>query len=455
LKLLIYQVVGKFSDYSKVRYEVDGEFYDGFLSSTAIYSHYGGDGEIVYICPQSLVEYVQDFNLLGDLELMRNVFREKLSNYVSDGNFDVLIVDSIGLYRVQDREVYFDSSPGNIALQIFFDMVSRLRKFDGYLNELTIVVDTSTGHNLYIPPLLEALRGIIIREKLSNALKSRMKFLQAVSEPYRRDVNRLRVFISEHDSKAFFDLPKAYCKLHTYIAEEIEELKRGISEKYRGIENKLRDLLSNLRIAFNAIKFNTPLALYTKQLVDLNINAENLEEELIAIYKNLLKPKVEGNRVKTVILQGKDLFNLFYSLALYKWISCEFKDVSEEPTIDEIESRFEKLYKKLNLSLNWMFLDRDLKEIKEGACKIPQNGWKTIKEIKASPSYQPKDFETLKVKEVAKQSNPKRNFFAHSGLSEDVTMIKVNGKIRVKYREDRLREIKEWLKTPGESNSSP
>jgi len=446
LKLLIYQVVGIFSGYSKVKYEINGKTYEEFFSSAAIYSHYGGDGEIVYVYPQSLTE---DVNLLGNLESMKEAFQEKLSNYVFKKNFDVLIVNSIGLYKVQNKEVYFSTSPGNIALQIFFDMISRIKKFNQNLNELMIVADMSTGHNLYIPPLLEALRGIIIREKLSNALKSRIKFKQAISEPYRKGITQLKVFLSEHDSKAFFDLPKADYRLHMYIDGEAE-LKREISEKHRTTENKLKDLLNSLKVAFNAIKFNTPLVLYTKQLMNFDINVENLEEELIEIYKNLLIPKVEGNEVKTVALKEKELFNLFYSLALYKWISNEFKDVSEGPTIEELRNKLEKLYEELNLSLNKTFLDRDLKEIESLEDSISSKEWKTIKEIKTIRSYLPKNLETQGTKE-ARWSNPKRNFFAHSGFEENLTMvIKDNGRIRVKYKEDRLREVEEWLKTPEE-----
>ncbi|MGQ9514725.1 MAG: hypothetical protein ACUVTL_06720 [Thermoproteota archaeon] len=154
MKVLIYQVVGKLNGYSRVEYEVDGKSYGEFFSSAAIRSHYGGNGEIICICPQSLIEQIGDAELTEGIESMKERFKERISEYVDGKTFDVLVVNSIGYYNIKEEKVYFDSTPGNIALQIFFDMISRLRKLNRDSEELTIIVDTSTGYYLYIPPLL-------------------------------------------------------------------------------------------------------------------------------------------------------------------------------------------------------------------------------------------------------------------------------------------------------------
>lgn len=444
MKVLIYQVVGKPNDYSRVEYEVEGKTYEKYFSSVAIHSHYGGDGKIIYVCPQSLIEKIGcDIELIKNMESMKKLFKKKISEYVDGKAFDVLVVNSVGYYNIQNEKIYFDSTPGNISLQIFFDMISRLRKLNRDSEELTLIVDTSTGYNLYIPPLLESLKGVIIKDKLSNALKSKIKFKQAVSEPFRQNITtRLKVFINEYDPKAFFELPMIEHRLHTYM-EDGEELKKEIYEQNKDLQKELDEVLCNLKIAFNAIKFNTPLALYTKKLINLSMNVEDLEDKLIEIYGNLLMPKVEEKVVKTIKLKEKDLFNLFYSLALYKWISREFKDEVEEPTTYKLREKFKEIYQKIRLPLNERFLDRDLGEIERLGNSITTE-WRTMGEIKRKQKCLNEN------SEAKKQGDQKRNFFAHSGLEENVTMLmKKDGKIiKVKYREDQLHEVRKWLKKP-------
>ncbi len=49
-----------------------------------------------------------------------------------------------------------------------------------------------------------------------------------------------------------------------------------------------------------------------------------------------------------------------------------------------------------------------------------------------------------------KEGDVKRNFFAHSGLESTLCKVyKRNDKIIIKYDEDRIEEIKEWLRDPS------
>jgi len=90
-------------------------------------------------------------------------------------------------------------------LQIYLDMLRRLREKSVKI----LIVDISTGHNIYVSSVLEALRAMIVRDKLLNGLRPTIKCQYAVSEPIirGRSKDKYRIFLNEYDSKAFFDLP--------------------------------------------------------------------------------------------------------------------------------------------------------------------------------------------------------------------------------------------------------
>jgi CRISPR-associated protein Csx1 len=451
---IIYQVLGKLSGYERVSYTLNNSTYNTFLSSIAIYKYYienKYNASIVYICPYSLIESTKGFSDLKDitnLNLIENKFIESLNKLTDGIKFDILVVNSIGKYKINNKEIDFNSTPGNISLQIFFDIINRIDNIRIDNNNVDIIADISTGHNLYISPLLDALRAVLVRDKLKNGLKTYVNAKYAISEPILRNVKKenYKIFMNEYDVKAFFELPikkiQNANKIDYYIKTDDKELKKGIVIKTKDISLKISMLLNNLILSFNAIKYNTPLVFYTN-LINLEMDEKSIENELMALFSDFLKLKFQDSVLFTYELYSKNIFNLFYSLALYNWIKRKMKFINKA-TIKEMESIFiDDLYKELGLLLNARFLKRELKSIEIKKDKI-QSNWVKLTEIFKDEEYIESN------KEIEKYgSDEKRNFFAHSGLLKNIVLVKKEDEeIEFKYDDKSLNYVRKWLLKP-------
>jgi len=459
--LYIYNVLGNFTRYEKVSYIVDEhEEKDVYLSSDALFSYYvkeGFDVKVFYIYPCSMVE---DKSLLYDFNenKIKEILKDKISSYSKYKNFDAIIVNSIGRYRIEDVEFEFESAPNNIQLQLFFEMLKHERNID---DELMIIADISTGYNLYVSTLLEALRAIIVKRKLQ---KRGIKAKYAVSEPIMRNLKKdaYRIYLCEYDVKAFFESPiksrriDDLCKLEYYIKvpeklkkkiEVDENLKREISEESKYLSENLKNFLNIFTLAFNSIKYNTPLAFYTRKnnnqkMIDLDFKVESLENGLIEFFtekfEGIIKPKINGNKIFTYTVKDKELINIFYSMAIYTFIKNSLKDKVEEdePNIYDILKVFRSLYKELNLSLNYRFLKRDVNGIKAHKEDIP-NYW----------------IEYSKVIGEKKSGEIVRDFFAHSGFESTMVEVKRDGEdIKIRYINNKLNDVENWIKKAPEKS---
>ncbi|MBS7288732.1 MAG: hypothetical protein KIH01_08345, partial [Candidatus Freyarchaeota archaeon] len=318
-----------------------------------------------------------------------------------------------------------------------------------------LVADISTGHNIYIASMLEALRAIIVYDKLGNGVTGgKVDAAYAVSEPVASGgVQSRRIFINEYDVKAFFALPIKPQNLDTltkleYYVECDGDNKKRISRETEDTRRKLKDLLDNLAVAFNSIRYNVPLAFYHTGLIRLDLKAVEVEEELVAFLKKLeeIKPVSESKQNEYVVtvtnLKWKDLFNLFYSIALFKWISNEMGGLggNKLASVTELKKKFTQIYNMLGLSLNSRFLERDLNEIENKKNEIQDGEWTPLKDLFRGEGGE---------KGPPRTSDPKRNFFAHSGLERTVVEVKKCGEeICLRYNEQKLGEIRSWLLEP-------
>jgi CRISPR-associated protein Csx1 len=451
MKVLIYQVLGRLDGYSNVSYEIDGFIKSDLkLSSEALYSFYGEKGykaRIIYVCPNSLYNGPDIPRCLTNLVSLAELFRDKIriSGTSVYKDFDILPINAIGSYRIDQEKVSFKNTPGNVAVQIFLDMVERAKKND---EKTMVVADISTGHNIYVASLLEALRAIVVYDKLRNGVtEKKINAAYAISEPVIGSNGEShyvrRIFINEYDVKAFFALPikprnlNNLCKFEYYV-ESDPEVKKRISYETRDRGRKLKNLLENLVKAFNSIKYNVPLAFYSK-LINLDQEVEVLERELTDFFLEQARPVINEKTVVVNSLKWKDVFNLFYSLALFKWISSEMGELKmrDRISIAEIE-RFAQLYSKLDLLLNKRFLERELNEINSKKNMITQQ-WICLKAL----------YPEGKREDALSPSDEKRNFFAHSGLER--TMVEVrkrDGELELRYIQNKLPTICEWLFNP-------
>lgn len=459
MSLHIYQVLGK--RYETVKFEINNNLYKTKLSSEALYQYYKDKlnysrVKINLLYPLSLaVEEAEKPSDIINEDFMNNVMKKKVEENILNERIktDTMIfpINSFGIYSLKNKEntkINLVSTSETISLQILFLMI---KNADSNEDKIEIIADISTGHNIYVVSLLNALRAFLVRNKLYNAFERKITAYYAISEPVTKKVaaDKYRIFIDEYDVKAFFELPikdrnlDSISKLERYINDEITiKEKRRLSEKSKPIKEKLKNLLYNLRIGFNAIKYNTPLALYYNEIVNLNINPNEVEKEIINFYEKTFKMKIQNNTLRSNIHKDKEIINIIFSIALYAGIKKLLNQL-KKPTLNEIEKIFPQIYTKLRLDLNKRFLQRDVREIKLYENKIDSK-WKLYSEIKHDTNMK-----TISKKEKRSESDIKRNFFAHSGFEEKILKIrKINNQIELRYEKERINEIKKWLLDP-------
>ncbi|MEM0235646.1 TM1812 family CRISPR-associated protein, partial [Thermofilum sp.] len=374
--------------------------------------------------------------------LLEKELHDEISSISVYEDFDILVINAIGNYKIGGEEVSFENTPGNVSIRLFLDILERVKKYDG---KVKLIADISTGHNIYIAAMLEALRAIIVYDKLRNGITGKkVDAAYAIAEPVGpNSESPRRIFVNEYDVKAFFTLPiktqnlDSISKLEYYV--ERSDTKQKIRCETEDERRRLKNLLENLVKAFNSIKYNVPLALYTS-VIDFSQDADILERKLIDFLLKVTKPVFNENRVAVTSLKWKDLFNLFYSLALFKWMSNEMGDLKEKDraSITELKEKTIQIYTKLGLLLNKRFLERDLKEIDDKKDRVPEK-WTCLKNLYPEEGRQgPPSI-----------SDSKRNFFAHSGLERTMVEVrKYKEEIELRYIQEQLETIDKWLLNP-------
>jgi CRISPR-associated protein Csx1 len=213
------------------------------------------------------------------------------------------------------------------------------------------------------------------------------------------------------------------------------------------------------KIGLNALKNNTPLVFYDQDILDIDEDKlkmssnQILEDYIFKIIDYLTEYKIEINNNHIIVsrpkIDGLKIMKFIMGIGIYESIRKIRYDIQEDfknvwkneknaATIEDIEARFTKIYQKLNYNVNIKFLERDLKEIK--SLKI-DGSYRLISELKYGNN--PNDNSGNDIK----NSDIKRNFFAHSGFEYKITQVrKDNDKIFIMYiKNEKKNEIKSWL----------
>jgi len=176
------------------------------------------------------------------------------------------------------------------------------------------------------------------------------------------------------------------------------------------------------------------------------IDTKSKEDTLLDILEELEESReiiVEGDRliVRRTVLDGTNIVNTFFALALLSSIIEFWMENIGEPELNSILETFGKLYENLGLEVNSKFLERDIREIEERSKDLV--GESLLLDLYAfGDDQKPK-----------KSSDPKRNFFAHSGLLREITWVrKVGDKVLLRYDLKLARKnVLSWLRDPGKS----
>ncbi|MEM4587888.1 MAG: TM1812 family CRISPR-associated protein [Candidatus Jordarchaeales archaeon] len=420
---MIVQVSGDPDRYSSVRYVLGDRFEEACYSSEALRRFLGDD--VLLLVPESLAANIDDF---------REKVRKKGLN-----EFKLHVIPAVGEYLVDGSRKRFLTNFDDVAVAIFLHFLTE--KPD------RLIVDISTGHNVYTVAMVEAARGYATYRKLEDILQGsegepEFNVEIASSPPIMKDVSEVGIELHPLSVKAFFSLPVADPDklLGKGAGNELKKVAGEIGKKYTDLKKGFRSLYDELQVAFNAVRYNVPLAFYTPEVLVLNLDADEVEVGMIEFVKELLKPLDENEVVKRIPLSFRAILNVFYAIALYRGFQKFMRSLSE-PSIEEIRRVFLQLYKKesVGAAVNEYFLDNELRKIEELKEKI--SGKVRLLDLYSAGCTA----EGV----LSGSSDIKRNFFAHSGLLKECTEVELkNGKIYLSWTKDRVGEIKKWLKEP-------
>ena len=471
--ILLTTVIGKLDGYIDATFTIDSTKHTGKLSCEAIYKFFSSRGEdtcLLIFVPESLAINLADDssqleNLLRYPEKIKKQFHQKLESLapsIDKHSLNIIITPSQGEYKNRNKTftAIFDNTVTNISSIMFSQLLLSLKK----MKEKTLIIDISTGQNLYVTSLLEAVRGVLVYEKLNSIAQGNedINVKIAYIPPITSENQEVQIEFHPYDVKAFFELPikekninlnsliqLSYTNQHKYCEEA-----RKIYEKLK----KFKRHITTGRIAYNAIKYNTPLLFFHKKISVKLTQFEEIKNfpmylyEVINAIEERYKCVQKYNKTIYVIRNyriNKDFFfNIHFYFSLLDSIYNFWKQKIEgrPPTLEYIRQTFLEVYGKLRLGLNSKFLERDCNEILmivknyNGDLASP----KLLKEIKGEPmDHRPNSSKWM-------LSDRKRNFFAHSGFSFDITKIsKNNGNIFLSYDNDSFeREIEKWVDYP-------
>lgn len=389
---MIVQICGDPKQYSKVNFKIfEKEFESSFCSEALRELR---NEEVLLFAPKSLIEKEG----IGSIEALKSIISQK--GLVS---FEIFEIPSVGIYGERKYYARFDDVMASIFLKIFE------KRPEG------ILVDPSTGQNFYSIALLEAVGRYSTYRQLERILQDKSDFKAEIVSypPIDKNTKIAEVEFHQIPARAFFSFPKS-----TNIDKM--EPTGEISKKYKQLKSKFRSLLRETKIAFNAIRYNIPLAFY--ELVNFEFNIEEIEKGIVSMAKEILESEIN--------LKSAVLSEVFYVTAMAKSFQ-EFRGILSEPCTKEIKEKFTEVYKKVGLNVNEHILERDLMKIEE----------------RLSNSRVGEKGKLLELFEGSKGSSDLiRNFIAHSGFLKEYTEFEVREEgVYLSWVKENLGEIQGWL----------
>jgi CRISPR-associated protein Csx1 len=435
------------------KFVIDNEIFESKLSSFALKKYLKTQKKeqvkLTLIYPISIPLNNYAIKELKDKDKFVKIFIEKMNSYLenpkevlkhhpynsldnnsNDKADDFIIVHSFGKYKLDNinKEFPFEAKFYDIVLEILIDLIeSFLSKKDEKNN---FYIDTSSGHNIYISALLEAVKNFFTFSALLNWKNKNLRpdIYIIFSEPI-TDTNENKsynIYMEKIDFYVSFYSPLTKEEIDKNSGERIARKIYDNNIENRKKRQKLDEFIFNFGIIYSALKNNTPLVLYHFKY--------NSYDEIINLIKEILKEiksKIMDNYCKSHGLDKDSYLKVILSLALYAGITellenKQIKNYNDQGVnILEIKQKFhedkDNIYKILGIQSLNIFLENEISNIMESK-KLPEKAdseWKCLAEIFGKEK---KDFDNI------------RNFIAHSGFEKNITYAKkVNDEIYLKY----------------------
>jgi CRISPR-associated protein Csx1 len=438
--------------------------YPSPLSSISLKRYFNNNATLVLIYPVSIVYNENALQSLKNDPFAINI-TANISNYLADpkmilkdhphnvGN-EFLVVHSLGEYTVNRLNVNVDlkASYDDIVLEILLDMIKRYLEKKDEKNEF--YVDISSGHNIYVAALLEAVKHFSV---FSQLMKWQNKDLRPAiyitfSDPILgSSASHYQIYIQPIEFKALFSSP---------VKKDDIDLSSGCRLSYRyfkdkeEIKKRLDEILNQFGIVFSAIKNNTPLALYhygyhnPGEIIDiLKRIIKDIEDELSKDWKqspNLLK----DSYLKIILSLGfyAGIVEVLESNKIQKYDKSQ-KYGEEGVALNEIKEKFgsagNSIYEIFNLHTHVSLLGYEIHKLQHGKGQgnktLIERAGETWEKLGKYFEDETSDFSDLN----------ERNFLAHTGFERTVTEVrKMSDKLYVRYSlgEKTKNKIESFLK---------
>lgn len=371
-------------------------------------------------------------------EYLKNPYEFFGDDFVyGQGRDDLIVIHSIGKYlygkeKEVTKEITFDTAYGDIVLEIFLDMIKRYLKENNLISE--VYIDISSGHNIYISAMLEALRHFATFTNLRHWVdkRKRPKLFISICDPILPGGQNIhQVYIEEQRFVVFFESP---LKL-----DDFKKIELIFSENDK-IRKNVKDILERFLLTFSAIKNNIPLYLFdTYTIIDKSDEVSKVLDNVVEYLHNKIKesykysPKLDrGICIKVINALG------FYLgiIDVMNYLNISPYDPKKGILIKDVKDKVIEMYNKFGLTNNIDVLEVELDKLRGPDIKIVPELFK-----ERCNNY-------LRKTENKKDSKDRmqRNFFAHCGLEEHFICVEEkNEGTFVRYIEE-LSELRETIK---------
>ena len=377
-------------------------------------------------CPKNLYQSIvyAMYNSSEYLNKPLNLFHNHPHSNECD---DFVVIHSLGLYKTCDSDVDFESYYSDIVLEIFIDMLSRYLKDEKEIER--IIVDISSGHNIYVSALLDGFRNFSVWLDLYNWLNKSPVMELAFADPSLTFTKECKINFEQQKAKKFFSSPFKFNDIiNRPISKNIYP-----DKELRGKKKILQYILEGFMLTFSAIKNNIPLVIYR-----FGFHKRKKVKDLIYELIEHTKLKLFENYIHSPGLDKRIYLNLFLTCGLYLGIIKVLehygviKGDKNGVNLKKIKNSFDEIYTIFGIDLNKVILGNEIYKIESGVEKSDE--WKQLIELL---------YEDAQVKE---SPDNKRNFFAHAGFEANITECRfINGNFYLRYRDKGLNNIKKWL----------
>ncbi len=424
----IYQI-GRL-DIQKRRFKIEGKEYSSFLTSFALKEHFDKKMKNAKVCLFYPVSLAVQSGL--------NDSQSDISNLISSINYnsflrffqshpnkeyadDLFMLPSFGNYNFRQTEINFKSNVSVIILLILLKFVEDyLDYYDNNQNTndcYEIYVDISSGLNVYISSLMEAVRNFYVFYKLFSLNDNKLKVYLLYSDPIINNSTNVYNIYKDYELnfKVFFNISPGKKGDNLYqIYDSIE-----VGQK----KNELQKILTSFLITFNSLRLFSPLPIYYSEIYEpQRIKSEIVD--IICYYKEKFKNNIldtssinKSEKVIKSILSFAFYYGIISNLKIkqMKWDSIEI-------SLKEIKEKFRGIYQRIGLST--VLLEREINKIEEYCNTDNDFDYKCLCDFQNYPK-------------VKKNNNiERRNFEAHAGFVNTLTLVKKEkGEIFLKYDE--------------------